>query len=194
MNITTLIVSVEIPIEKKEKIPNLFELIKNEEAIKIFKPNSFQNQIFFTSEDGNRLITLEPENTISITFNPKNLTNQVILKVEEEINEILNLISKKYSYNHLHQNMHIHLDKIKLKFNPVNLVEVKDMRDTFGDKLIEVGMVGFEISIGKDKNAKITFFKDGTLGIAFKDFNSNKVNIINNRNAIFESLESILEK
>ena len=192
MNITTLIVSVEIPIEKKEKIPNLFELIKNEEAIKIFKPNSFQNQIFFTSEDGNRLITLEPENTISITFNPKNLTNQVILKVEEEINEILNLISKKYSYNHLHQNMHIHLDKIKLKFNPVNLVEVKDMRDTFGDKLIEVGMVGFEISIGKDKNAKITFFKDGTLGIAFKDFNSNKVNIINNRNAIFESLESIL--
>lgn len=194
MNITMLEVSIEIPSEKKEKIPNLFELIKNEEVLKLFKPNNFQNRIFLTSEDGNRLITLEPENTVSITFNPKNFSDQILLKVEEEINEILNLISRKYEYHHIHQNIHLHLDKIKLKFNPVNLLDVKDISKIFGDITLEVGIVGLRIPLDKDKDIKITFFKDDTLSITFKDFDSDKLNIANNKATIFKILNPILEK
>ena len=186
---------IEIPFEKKEKISNLFKSLENEESItSLFKSTNYEDVKFFISEDGNRLISLEPENLISISFNPKNLSDETMLKTQEEVMNVLSLIKKKYDYHHLHQEIHMHLNDVKLKFNPFNLINEKELKKEVTGRPVEVGMVGLKFSEKGQVNTKITFYKNNTLGIVFTDFDSSKINFIEIRNKIDEILKFILEK
>lgn len=194
MKISKLQIDLHIPIKGKSKIVNILELVKDKCSISNLTSYNFEGVTFLSSRNKDRLISIGPSSNISILFNPKNITDEKIKVVEEEVNDALKIIKKEFDFNHLHQSLHIHFKDLKLVINPLLLVKIDKIKKRIKNNKLKPVMLGLSINTEPNYWIRTTFYEKGTIGTVVNDYKSSHLSILDNKKTFIKFLEPLIEK